>query len=85
METDRGQEKLTRLVMREAALDGAERLEVILFLAGVVVQHVADAVGQDRPPSERVRLRRHRSILCISHGECWLGSTATTAFDQLQL
>ena len=50
-----------------------------------IVQHVADAVGQDRPPSERVRLRRHRSILCISHGECWLGSTATTAFDQLQL
>jgi len=53
METERRQE-LTRLVMREAALDGAERLEVILFLAGVVVQHVADAVGQDRTPSERL-------------------------------
>jgi hypothetical protein len=44
IETERRQE-FTRLVMREAVLDGAERLEVILFLVGVVVQHVADAVG----------------------------------------
>ena len=48
METDRGQEELTRLVMREAALDGAERLEVILFLVGVGRRPRADRARRGR-------------------------------------
>lgn len=33
-----------------------------------VVQHVADAVGQHRPPSQGLGLRHCRVVLCIGHG-----------------
>ena len=54
---------------------------------GDVVEHVPDAVGQYRPPSERLRdlfLGHDPIILCISHGGSWVVLLAASECLELQ-